>query len=142
MRASILMTIVLAIGLIGSYSEPSASSDSDANDAIFKDYNFPGHPHLTHLCQQRVSGAGREITWDAFASPAAPREVVDYYRRKLGDAGFTREGEGGAWRLPAGAPHPHRVLDVLASGTDNPSRACENQPPSNTRTIILLSRSN
>jgi hypothetical protein len=140
MRFLILVTTISAIFLIGHYSLQSAGANSNSNDSIFQSYNFPSHPHLTHLCQQRVYGSGHEITWDAFASPAKPSKLVDYYRQKLGDASLTRDGEGGSWGLPADAPRPQRVLAIKAIGTDNPSRACEKSPPSNSRSIIIVSR--
>jgi hypothetical protein len=136
----IFVTIISVIGLIGHSPQPAAGDNSNSNDSIFRSYQFPVHPHLTHLCQQRVYGSGHEITWDAFASSARPSRRVDFYRQKLGDAGFTREGEGGSWRLPADAPRPKRVLDIKAIGTNNPSRGCEKTPPSNSRAIIILSR--
>jgi hypothetical protein len=58
----------------------------------------------------------------------------------LGDAGFTREGAGGSWSLPADAPSPERILEVSGIGADNPSSECEKRPPRNSRAIILLSR--
>lgn len=140
MKSLVLVTTFVAIGLIGNCLAQPSGGRPDANDSIFKSYGFPSYPHLTHLCQKRVYGSGREITWDAFASSAAPSEIVDYYLRKLGKAGFTKEGEGGTWRLPADAPRPKRVLNIMAVGTDNPSRECEKRPASDSRAIILLSR--
>jgi hypothetical protein len=140
MRFLTIVTIIPVIGIIGHCSQQAAGDSSNSNDSIFQFYEFPSHPHLTHLCQQRVYGSCREIIWDAFASSAKPSKLVDYYRGKLGDAGFTREGEGGVWRRPADAPRPQRVLDIKAIGTDNPSRDCKKKPPSNSRAIIILSR--
>jgi hypothetical protein len=140
MKSLILVTVLLAAGLIGNYSTVSAGDKADANDSIFKSYGFPSYPGLTHLCQRRVYGSGTEITWDAFASTAEPAEIVDYYLEKLGKAGFTKEDKGGAWRLPAGDPHPKRILDVMAAGTDNPSRDCEEHPPADSHAIIVISK--
>ena len=140
MRFLILVIIVSVIGSFGRGPQEAGGGGSDSNDSIFQFYEFPSHPHLTHLCQQRVYGSGREITWDAFASSARPSQLVAYYRRKLGDGGFTREGKGGFWRRPADAPRPQRVLDIKAVGTDNPSRGCEKTPPPNSRAIIIVSR--
>jgi hypothetical protein len=127
-------------GLAGNCPAQSAGDKPQANDSIFKSYGFPSHADLTHLCQKRVYGSGHEITWDAFASSAEPAELVDYYLQKLGKSGFTREGEGGIWRLPADAPRPQRVLHITAVGADNPARECEERLPSDSRAIILLSR--
>ncbi|HEX8846029.1 MAG TPA: hypothetical protein VF791_15365 [Pyrinomonadaceae bacterium] len=140
MRPLILAAIISAIGLIGYGSQQAAGDSSNSNDSIFQSYEFPSYPKLTHLCQQRVYGSGHEITWDAFASSAKPSQLVAYYRRKLGDAGFTRDGKGGFWRRPANAPRPQGVLDIKAIGTDNPARDCEKKPPSNSRAIIIISR--
>ena len=124
MRFLILATVISVIGLTGHGPQQAAGDSSNSNDSIFQSYEFPSHPNLTHLCQQRVYGSGHEITWDAFASSAKPSQLVDYYHRKLGDAGFTREGEGGLWRRPADAPRPERVLDIKAIETDTLSRQC------------------
>ncbi len=140
MKFLILVTSFLLIGFIGGCSKQSTAGSSDSNDSIFKSYDFPSHPNLTYLCQKRVYGSGREITWDAFASSAKPSELVDYYRQKLGEAGFTKQGEGGTWRLPADAPRPNRVLDIMAVGTHNPSEDCEKSPPSDSQAIIMISR--
>jgi hypothetical protein len=137
----ILFIITSVIGLVGHDPRQAAGDDSNSHESIFRFYQFPSHPDLTHLCRERVySSSGHEITWDAFASTARPSKLVAYYRRKLGDAGFTREGAGGRWRLPADAPRPERVLEVSGVRTDNPSRSCEKRPPANSRAIILLSR--
>lgn len=142
MRFLILLTIISAVGLVGHGSQRGAGRSSKSNDSIFRSYEFPGYPRVTHLCQRRVYGSGHEITWDAFASSARPSALVAYYRRKLGDAGFNREGGGGFWRRPADAPRPQRVLDIKAVGTENPSQDCEKTPPRNSRAIIIISRMN
>jgi hypothetical protein len=137
----ILFIVISVIVLAGHGPRQAAGGKPDSPESVFRFYQFPSHPHLTHLCQQRVySASGHEITWDAFASPARPSKLVAYYRRKLGDAGFTREGAGGSWRLPADAPSPERILEVSGVKTDNPSSQCEKRPPANSRAIILLSR--
>ena len=141
MKISILVILFLIIGLTENCSERAVGEKSDQNEVIFKSYDFPSHPNLTHLCNQRVYGAGREITWDAFASSSAPSELVSYYRKKLGDAGFEKKGEGGAWRVPPD-DSPKRVLDIMATETDSPARQCEKSPPRDARTIIMLSRMN
>lgn len=140
MRFLILVTSILAIGAIGDCSQQARGDDSDPNDSIFEFYEFPTYPQLTHLCQQRVYGTRHEITWDAFATSAKPSALVTYYRQKLGDAGFTRDGKGGFWRRPADAPRPQRVLDIKAIGTKNPSSDCKNTAPANSRSIIIVSR--
>ena len=141
MRLLLLCMIASVTALAGHGPQRAAGGGSNSTQEIFRFYQFPSHPKLTHLCQQRVRGSsGEEITWDAFASPARPSQLVAYYRRKLGDAGFTREGAGGMWRLPAAAPRPERVLEVSGVGADNPASQCEKRPPANSRAIILLSR--
>jgi|SRR5215831_7967527 len=140
MKSLVLLTTFLAVGLMGNGSALWAGGKPDPNDAIFKSYGFPSRPGLTHLCQQRVVGPGSEITWDAFAATVEPAEMVDYYLRKLGKPGYKKEDKGGTWRLPQDDPHPKRVLNVMAVGTDNPARGCEKQPPAGSRTIILLSK--
>ena len=141
MRLFILFIIISVMGPAGHDARPAAGGKPDSPESVFRFYRFPGHPRLTHLCRERVySTTGHEITWDAFASPVRPSKLVAYYRRKLGDAGFTREGAGGSWSLPADAPRPERVLEVSGVGADNPSRQCEKKPPAGSRAIILLSR--
>jgi len=140
MNSLAVLIAFMAIGFAGNCSAQFDRLKPDANGSIFKSYGFPSHPDLTHLCQKRVYGSGSEITWDAFVSKAEPPEVVEYYLRKLSKAGFTREDKGGTWRLPAGNARPQRVLNIIPVGTDNPARECEEHPPSDSRTIILLSR--
>src|SRR4051794_19873024 len=126
MKLSLATIILLTPLLFGGAYGP------DPNEPIFKEYQFPSHSGLTHLCRQRVYGSGVEITWDAFASEARPSGLINYYRRKLGNAGFTREGEGGTWRLPANAARPQRVLEILPAGADAPYKSCEKSPPAKT----------
>lgn len=141
MRLLILFIILSVVGPTGHAQRRAARNKSGSSESVFQFYQFPGYPKLTHLCQQRVyTSSGHALTWDAFASPVRPSKLVAYYRRKLGDAGFTREGAGGQWSLPADAPHPERILEVSGVGTDNPSSQCEKRPPANSRAIILLSR--
>lgn len=141
MRLLVSFMIISATVLAGHGSRRAAGENSDSDEAIFQFYQFPSHPDLTHLCREHVqSSSGEEITWDAFASPARPSQLVAYYRRKLGKAGFTREGEGGRWSLPAEAPRPKRVLEISDVAANNPSSHCEKRPPANSRAIILLSR--
>src|SRR5918998_5508779 len=136
-----LFIIISAIGLAGHAPQRAAGGNSHSPEAIFEFYQFPSHPKLTHLCQQRIySASGHAITWDAFASSDKPSKLVAYYRRKLGGAGFTREGVGGQWSLPAEAPRPERILEVSGVRADSPARQCEKKPPSNSRSIILLSK--
>lgn len=139
MRFLTLAAIAVVIVLAGIGCQLPASGNSETSDAIFRFHDFPAYPRLTHLCRERVYGSGLEIHWDAFASPAGPSELVDYYRQKLGDAGFKREGEGGTWRRPADAPNPRALMNIMAVGTDNPSRNCGKKPPSDSRAIIILS---
>jgi hypothetical protein len=137
----LLFIIISATGPVGHVAQQGSVENSNSPESIFQFYQFPSHPNLTHLCQERVySSSGHEITWDAFASPARPSQLVAYYRRKLGSAGFTREGAGGRWSLPADTQRPQRVLEVSGVRADNPSRQCEKRPPANSRAIILLSR--
>jgi len=136
-----LFIIVLTVWPAGHAAQRAKGKSPSSNESVFEFYKFPGHPNLTHLCQERVySQSGHEITWDAFASPVGPSKLLAYYRRKLGDAGFTREGAGGRWSLPADAPQPERILEVAGVKSDNPSRNCEKRPPANSRAIIVLSR--
>ena len=137
----ILFIIISVVAPAGHDPQRAAGDNPNSRESVFEYYQFPGHPNLTHLCQERIySSSGHAITWDAFASPARPSKLVAYYRRKLGDDGFTREGAGGSWRLPADAPSPERILEVSGVRTDNPSRQCKKRPPANSRSIILLSR--
>ena len=141
MRFLLLFMVTSVVALAGHGPRQAAGEDSDSTESVFRFYQFPVHPNLTHLCRERVHGSeGEEITWDAFASPARPSQLVAYYRRKLGDAGFIREGGGGRWSLPADAARPERILEVSGVRADNPSRNCEKRPPANSRAIILLSR--
>jgi hypothetical protein len=130
----------LSLAIIILLAALSGSIGTDSSWPIFKEYQFPSHRGLTHLCRQRVSGSGAEITWDAFASEAKPSSLIDYYRRKLGDAGFTKEGEGGNWRLPANAARPQRILEVMPAGADAPYKHCEKSPPANTQSILMISK--
>lgn len=132
------VTAVLILGLLAGCFAGARSTDS--NDGVFASYNFPAPDDVTHLCGQNVLGSGREIKWDAFASADEPAALVEYYRRKLGDAGFTKEGEGGAWRLPTDAARPQRILHVMPTGAESPARSCEKKLPANSRSVILVSR--
>jgi len=141
MKSFVLLTIAAAFGLMG-FGSQRAEETAGSQGSIFRHYDFPSHPTLTHLCQQRVHGSIGHITWDAFASAARPSALRDYYHRKLGDAGFDKRGDGASWRLPADAPRPNRILEIIPIGTNEPFRDCEKAPPSDSRAIIRLSRMN
>lgn len=141
MRFLVLFMVMAAAGPAGDAPRRGGGANPDSPASVFRSYKFPGHPNVTHLCQERVyTREGHALTWDAFASPVSPSKLVAYYRRKLGGAGFRREGAGGRWSLPAGADSPERILEVSRVGADNPARECEKRPPADTRAIILLSR--
>jgi len=129
-----LLQVSMIVGCAG--MEPRLPDPS----GVFGEYHFPAAPSATSLCQQRVYGSGLEITWEAFAVPVAPAELVTFYRERLGSAGFTPEGEGGTWKLPAGAVRPQRVLSILPADADGPHRQCEKSPPAGTRSIVVFSR--
>jgi hypothetical protein len=134
MKLSLAILISLATLAFGS------ASRSDLNEKIFKDYGFPSHSGLVRLCGERVYSESGEITWDAFASEDKPSDLIDDYHQKLGDAGLTRDGERGTWRLPAKAARPQRVLEILPVGTNAPYKSCENRPPANTKSIVMVSK--
>jgi len=136
-----LSTLLLAFVVFVGCQIP-AQADSGI-DSIFKRYGFPAVSGLTHLCQQNVypeNNPGWHITWDAFASASTPSVLVDEYRKKLGDAGLTRERDGGTWRLPANAAQIERVLGIVPAGADGPHRSCRKKPPAGSRSIILVSK--
>jgi hypothetical protein len=113
----------------------------DSIKTIFHTYNFPTYPNLTHLCQQRVYMEGKgtkHITWDAFASEDAPSVIIEYYKKHLGNAGFSAEADGGTWRFPE--DKPERVLSIMFVEADGPHRSCKRNPPTNTRSIIIISK--
>jgi hypothetical protein len=86
-----------------------------------------------------MAGQGtKHITWDAFASEAAPSAIIEYYKKLLGNAGFSAETDGGTWRFPE--DKPERVLSIMFVEADGPHRSCKRLPPANTRGIIIISR--
>jgi hypothetical protein len=138
MRVSLLILALLlvAVGQITALAQ-------SAIEPTFKLYGFPAISGLTHLCQQNVYPTGNpgwHITWDAFASASTPAALVGEYRKKLGDAGFTKDQDGGTWRLPVSAPQVERVLQIMSSNTDSPHRSCARKPPAGSRSIILVSK--
>jgi hypothetical protein len=134
MRLSLAILISLVTLASGGLSR------ADLNEQILKDYGFPSHVGLTRLCGERVYSENGEIIWDAFASEETPANLIDYYHQKLGDAGFTKDGERGTWRLPAKSAHPQRVLEILPAGANAPYKSCENRPPANTKSILMVSK--
>jgi hypothetical protein len=132
-----VMFTILGLVCLGGISSSWGDSDS-----IFKAYDFPSHPNLTYLCEQRVypSAPGPHITWAAFASESSPSAVVEYYLQKLGDAGFIKQEDGGIWRFEKGSGQINRVLHIMPVGAGSPHRQCVEKPPSDSRSIILISR--
>jgi hypothetical protein len=109
--------------------------------AIFDGYGFPAHPRVEHLCARRVYQAGgRHLTWDAFASNDEPQNLVAHFKFRLGDKGFSAQGGGGVWRLPAGAPTPARTLTVLSTGQLGPHDDCQKKPAPTAKAVLILSR--
>jgi hypothetical protein len=107
---------------------------------MFDDYGFPVLSAIEHLCGRReypVSGV--HLTWDAFASDIPPGDLVDRYKRRIGESGFSRRGAGGAWNLPADA-QTARTLEVLAVDAKGPHRACVAKPGPGAKSVIVISR--
>lgn len=108
---------------------------------IFDGYGFPPALGAMHLCGRRVYRAeGGHLTWDAFESNVPPAAVVAHYKSRLGERGFEVDGAGGRWRLPAGAPRPERILEVMDARADGPHRTCEKKPGDEAATVVLVSR--
>ena len=139
------ISVISVMMLVGILFPPSTYTVADAQhmdaiEAIFHKYDFPALPNLTHLCQQRVYMAGKgtmHLTWDAFASEAAPSLLVEYYQKCLGKDGFSPETDGGTWRFPE--EKPERVLSIVPVQADGPHWSCDRKPPENTRSIIIIS---
>jgi hypothetical protein len=113
----------------------------DPSDLIFQAYDFPSYPNLEHLCKQRDDGvSGQHMTWDAFASESLLDSVVNYYRENLGNAGFTKEEDGGTWRFPTGVSQPERVLTIMPVGAIHSYCSCDKKPSANSRSIVILYR--
>ena len=94
-----------------------------------------------HLCARRVyQPGGRHLTWDAFASNDEPQNLVAHFKFRLGEPGFSAQGDGGIWRLPAGAPTPTRTLTILRTGTLGPHDDCEKKPAATAKSVLILSR--
>jgi hypothetical protein len=109
--------------------------------AIFDGYGFPPHPRVEHLCARRVYQAGgRHLTWDAFASNDGPENLVAHFKFRLGEPGFSPQGDGGVWRLPAGAATPSRTLTILRTGQLGPHDDCEKKPAATAKSVLILSR--
>jgi hypothetical protein len=119
---------------------PPRKVDPKSAAAKFDDYGFPVVSAVEHLCGRReYPSHGVHLTWDAFASDVAPKELVTRYQKRLGKAGFTAEGAGGAWRLPPAGPTT-RTLDVLALDAQGPHRGCEAKPGPGAKSVIVISR--
>jgi hypothetical protein len=109
--------------------------------SIFDDYGFPPYPRVEALCGRRVyKQGGTHLTWDAFTSSDEPQALVAHYKRRLGEPGFSAEGDGGTWRLPAGARTPQRTLSISRTGQSGPHEGCEKKPGTDAKSVLLLSR--
>src|SRR5882724_2805774 len=74
------------------------------------------------------------------SSSLEPGQVVNFFRRELGDAGFNPKGGGGTWRFPVGSESPDRVLTVLKVEEEGPHSNCKERIPSGAKSILILSR--
>ncbi|MCC6217161.1 MAG: hypothetical protein IT376_20045 [Polyangiaceae bacterium] len=109
-------------------------------EPILDGYGFPLATPLAHLCGRRALLPGGEpVVWDAFTSEAEPGVVIDAFGSRLSERGLVRDGDGGAWRLPAGAAAPQRVLEVRGASAPGRHEACGSLPPG-ARTVVVASR--
>jgi hypothetical protein len=131
------LTVLLILGLaLGCNSK----SESQANrDDAFREHGFPLFPSARYLCEQRVYGAGVEISWDALTTTEAPNELAAFYTERLGPEALKQDADGWTWRLPVGSSPPDRVLSVNAVTNEGPWTECDEVVPSDTRTVLLLS---
>jgi hypothetical protein len=137
--------LLLLSGMKGVISQEVRSpGDVSSSKSIMLSYGFPVLSGVTHLCQERVyaygDDANRHITWDAFSSSLEPAQVVNFFRRELGDAGFNPKGGGGTWRFPVGSESPDRVLTVLNVEEEGPHSNCKERIPSGAKSVLILSR--
>jgi len=120
-------------------ARPDASGPR-AVRAVFDGYGFPMVAYFEPLCANRVGHGDDIVTWDAFVSELSPGELVAAFKKRLGEAGFSANGEGGNWRLPAGSPSPTRSLVVTAPTEHGPHDACANKPAKGAKSVLLLTR--
>jgi hypothetical protein len=137
-----MLLLLLGAGGIKS-QEARSSGDVSSSPSIMLAYGFPLLSRVVHLCQGRVyrdQDANRHIIWDAFTSSLEPSQVINFFRRELGDAAFSPKGGGGTWRFPVGSKSPDRVLTVLSVGEEGPHSNCKEQIPSGAKSVLILSR--
>lgn len=121
-------------------ARPDASGP-EANLKIFDGYGFPVYSPLEHLCGRReIRPGGGNLTWDAFTSGDPPAALVQHYKQRLSERGFTSDGDGGAWLLPPGSAAPDRKLSIYRASHPGLHTACDKQPGPQARSIILISR--
>jgi hypothetical protein len=107
---------------------------------LFDDYGFPVLAAVEHLCGRRdYPPGGGELTWDAFACESPPAELVERYKKRIGESGFQARGQGAIWTVPAGAPNP-RTLEVLALDAQGKHRSCTAKPGPGAKSVIVISR--
>lgn len=116
--------------------EDRTSSEREPG-TIMAGYGIPAHRSLVHLCGKRVIRAGGSLVWDAFTSPLTPDQLIAAYRKRLGERGFGKEGSGGTWRLGGASA---RVLTITDAGKPGRHRICEEKPPRDAKSAVVVSR--
>lgn len=115
---------------------------------VFQDYRIPGYPDTIRICGQHIyyTPSKEYFAWEAFICFVPPAQVVEYYREKLGEEGFTPTEEGGTWCLKetvekageeAEPPQIVRMVQVIPVHEHGLPDLCFVPPQA--QTIILIS---
>lgn len=92
----------------------------------------------TSFCDGRVypEGGRGHISWEAFATAAAPEVVIADTLARCGKANHDDTADRQIWRFPVA--DPKAVVSVSPAAAEGPWSRCE--PAAGTKTIIVVSR--
>ena len=98
--------------------------------------SFAAYPGAKKLCDQHVTGAGLEISWQSYATEDPVERVVAYYEKDQKTKATTGDAGEKTLRAPA---RRDDVLSIIAAERADKLPHCETAPPAEARTVIVVS---
>jgi len=98
--------------------------------------SFAAYPGAKRLCAEHVSSPKVEIAWQSYATEDPVERVVAFYEKDQKAQATT--GDAGEKTIRAAA-RADDVLSIIAAERSDKLPHCENAPPAEAKTVILVS---
>ena len=113
------------------------SAAQEAEDDM-KSYGVPNYPGLEYVCESVADDFehGIAIYEKTLASADEPGQVIEFYRKALGEAGLHEAGAETFWRIP---PEDPRKVFIVRPVLEHPGNPFGCSLPLRAKTLVIAS---